>query len=395
MTIDVRAATEAYLHLVPRARELAAIAYTREGHWLLLCSKLLAVAIAALLLRIDVPKMLPVGLASPARTLRAWFSISFAVLLCYFALELPWFAFTDWHRERSYGFSHQPLAAWTTEYTVQSVITAIFGAALLAGFYAAVRRTGSRWWLWGTALAAVGLVLALVVQPVALAPLLHRYTPAPAGEMRKAIQELVEDGGVNNDRVLVYDGSRQTSRYTASVTGLGSSATVLLSDSMFAHGADVGAVRAVVAHELGHERHAHPLLLALFLTIVVGAGLLVAQRSFGMAARLLGKPGMTLADPAGLPILLCIFAIYTLVTTPLVNTAERLVEADADRYGLELAHEPDGMARAVLATSDYRASRPTRLEELLFYDHPSNARRIETAMKWKADHAVSAAPASR
>lgn len=395
MNIDVRAATEAYLHLVPRARELAAIAYTREGHWLLLCSKLLAVAIAALLLRIDVPKMLPVGLALPARTLRASFSISFAVLLCYFALELPWFAFTDWHRERSYGFSHQPLAAWTTEYTVQSVITAIFGAALLAGFYAAVRRTGSRWWLWGTALAAVGLVLALVVQPVALAPLLHRYTPAPAGEMRKAIQELVEDGGVNNDRVLVYDGSRQTSRYTASVTGLGSSATVLLSDSMFAHGADVGAVRAVVAHELGHERHAHPLLLALFLTIVVGAGLLVAQRSFGMAARLLGKPGMTLADPAGLPILLGIFAIYTLVTTPLVNTAERLVEADADRYGLELAHEPDGMARAVLATSDYRASRPTRLEELLFYDHPSNARRIETAMKSKADHAVSAAPASR
>lgn len=395
MAIDVRTATEAYLHLVPPARELAAAAYTRQGHWLLLCSKLLAFAIAALLVRIDVPARLPVGFASPSRPVRASFGISFAILLLYFALELPWFAVSDWRRERSYGFSQQPLAAWTTEYAVQSLVTALLGAALLAGFYAAVRRTGSRWWLWGTALAAVGLVLALVVQPVALAPMLHRYAPAPAGEMREAIQELVEDGGVNDDRVLVYDGSRQNSRYTASVTGLGSSATVLLSDSMFAHGADVGAVRAVVAHELGHERHAHPLLLASFLTIVVGAGLLVAQRSFGLAARLLGRPGMNLADPSGLPILLGIFAIYTLVTTPLVNTAERLVEADADRYGLELAHEPDGMARAVLATSDYRASRPTRLEEFLFYDHPSNARRIETAMKWKADHAGPAASTSR
>ncbi len=395
MVIDVRSATEAYLHLLPPARELAATAYTRDGHWLLLCSKLVALAVAALLARGDLAARLPASLASRARPNRSAFAISFAVLLSYFALELPWFAVADWHRERSYDFSHQPLAGWAVEYAVQSFVTAVVGAALLAGFYAAARRTGPRWWVWGTALAAVGLVLALVVQPVVLAPFLHRYAPAPAGEMRTAVQRLVASGGVTGDRVLVYDGSRQSSRYTASVTGLGSSATVLLSDAMFAQGADVGAVRAVVAHELGHERHAHTLLLAVFLTFVIGLGLLVAQRFFQPSARLLGRPGLILADPAGLPILLGIFAVYTLVTTPLVNTAERMVEADADRYGLELAREPDGMARAVLATADYRASRPTRLEEFLFYDHPSNARRIEAAMQWKADHAASAAPASR
>lgn len=392
MAMNVRLATEAYLHLVPPARELAASAYTRDGHWLLVCSKLVALAAAAFVARINVPAMLPAGLASPAKPHRAAFAVSFAVLLTYFAVELPWFALADWHFERSYGFSQQPLAGWATEYAVQSLVTAVVGAALLAGFYAAARRAGPRWWLWGTALAAVGLVLALVVQPIAFAPLLHRFSPAPAGDIRTAIQGLIESGGVNGDRVLVYDGSHQSSRYTASVTGLGSSATVLLSDSMFAQGADVGAVKAVVAHELGHERHAHPLLLALFLTVMVAAGLLVAQRSFAPSARLLGRPQLTLADPASLPLLLGIFALYTLVTTPLVNTAERMVEADADRYGLELACEPDGMARAVLATADYRASRPSRLEEFLFYDHPSNARRIESAMKWKSDHAGSAAP---
>lgn len=385
--MDVRSATEAYLHLVPPARELTAVAYTREGHWLLLFSKLVAFAIAALLVRIDLAERLPVRIASPSRPNRAAFRVSLVVILAYLALEMPWYSIAEWHRERSYGFSHQPLVSWIVEYSLQSFVTAMVGAALLVLFYAAARRTGRRWWIWGTAVAAVGLVLALVVQPILLAPLLHRYAPAPAGEMRLEIQKLLASGGATGARVLVYDGSRESSRYTASVTGLGQSATVILSDTMFAKGTDTAAVKAVVAHELGHERHAHSIMLALFLTIVIGAGLFATQRLFGPAARFMGKPDLTVADPAGLPVLLGIFAIYTLVTTPLVNTAERIVEADADRYGLALAQEPDGMARAVVATADYRASRPTRLEEILFYDHPSNARRIETAMQWKSEHA--------
>ena len=385
--MDVRSATEAYLHLVSPARELTAVAYTREGHWLLLCSKLVAFAVAALLMRVDVAAKLPSGVASPARPNRAAFCVGLVVILAYLILEMPWYAFADWHRERSYGFSHQPIASWIIEYSLQSVVTAIVGAALLVLFYAAARHTGRRWWIWGTAVAAVGLVLALVVQPIVLAPVLHRYAPAPAGEMRLEIQKLLASGGAKGDRVLVYDGSRDSSRYTASVTGLGRSATVVLSDAMFAKGTDAEAVKAVVAHELGHERHAHSILLAMFLAVVVGAGLLAIQRLFGPAARLMGKRHLAIADPAGLPILFGIFAIYTLVTTPLVNTAERMVEADADRYGLALAREPDGMARAVVASADYRASRPTELEEILFYDHPSNARRIETAMRWKSDHA--------
>jgi STE24 endopeptidase len=385
--MDVRSATEAYLHLVPPARELTAVAYTREGHWLLLCSKLVALAVAALLMRVDLAARLPASVASSARPNRAAFCTGLVVILAYLALEMPWYVIADWHRERSFGFSHQPVASWIVEYSLQSLVTAIVGAALLVLFYAAARRAGRRWWIWGTAVAAVGLLLALVVQPIVLAPLLHRYAPAPAGGMRTEIQKLLASGGVKGDRVVVYDGSRESSRYTASVTGLGRSATVLLSDTMFAKGTDTAAVRAVVAHELGHERHAHSILLATFLTVVVGAGLLAIQRLFGPAARVMGKRDLTVADPAGLPVLLGIFAIYTLVTTPLVNTAERMVEADADRYGLALAQEPDGMARAVVASADYRASRPTRLEEILFYDHPSSARRIETAMSWKSDHA--------
>jgi STE24 endopeptidase len=44
------------------------------------------------------------------------------------------------------------------------------------------------------------------------------------------------------------------------------------------------------------------------------------------------------------------------------------------------------MAKALIRTVDFRASSPGVVEETLFYDHPSIARRIRRAMKWKRNH---------
>ena len=55
-------------------------------------------------------------------------------------------------------------------------------------------------------------------------------------------------------------------------------------------------------------------------------------------------------------------------------------------------HEPDGFARALVKTIEYRAATPSALEERLFYDHPSVGGRIRTAMDWKARQAGPNAP---
>jgi STE24 endopeptidase len=53
---------------------------------------------------------------------------------------------------------------------------------------------------------------------------------------------------------------------------------------------------------------------------------------------------------------------------------------------MELAGEPDGMARALIKTAEYRAPSPSDLEETLFYTHPSVEKRIRRAMEWKYTH---------
>ena len=68
------------------------------------------------------------------------------------------------------------------------------------------------------------------------------------------------------------------------------------------------------------------------------------------------------------------------------NSVTRIGESDADTFSLERVNEPDGLAKALVKTIDYRAATPSALEETLFYSHPSVGSRVRKAMEWKARH---------
>ncbi len=46
---------------------------------------------------------------------------------------------------------------------------------------------------------------------------------------------------------------------------------------------------------------------------------------------------------------------------------------------------PDARAGALLKSSEYRYPRPSALQDVLFYSHPSVEQRISAAMVWKAE----------
>jgi hypothetical protein len=70
---------------------------------------------------------------------------------------------------------------------------------------------------------------------------------------------------------------------------------------------------------------------------------------------------------------LSLLAVIGLLGQPLTNSLTHF-------------NEPDGIAKALVKTIEYRAATPSRLEEVLFYDHPAVGRRIRNAMDWKAAH---------
>jgi STE24 endopeptidase len=113
----------------------------------------------------------------------------------------------------------------------------------------------------------------------------------------------------------------------------------------------------------------------------------LVDRLYPTVRRLSGARGVgDISDPAGLPILGALVTVLSLLSTPVQNLVSREMESAADRFSLERVNEPDGLSRALVKTIEYRAATPSKLEEAIFYSHPSVGSRIRRAMEWKARH---------
>ena len=391
---DPAAATAAYLATLPPAAHAKAAAYTHGGHWLLLWGFLVAVLVSWLIVRSGVLPGLRRRLERRrARPLLASLVVGIVYLLIDGVLSLPWSAYSGWWRQKQYSLTSQAFTGWLGESAISLAISAVVLGLFFVALYALIRKALRTWWLWSGGLTAVFITVIMVLAPIYIEPIFNHYTPAPPGPVRDTVAAMARANGVPADKIFVYNGSKQSNAYTANVSGLFGSARVAMSDTMFKHGADLAEVRGVVGHEMGHYAHHHALWIAGVMSLLAVVAFFLVDRLFNPVAALLGAESVRgLADPAGLPVLSVILAVLSLLGTPLTNSLIRIAESDADRYSLEHVGEPDGLAKALVKTIEYRAATPGVVEEALFYDHPAVGRRIRGAMDWKAARLSAAKP---
>jgi len=383
---DPEVATATYLATLSPEAHARATAYTQGGHWLILWTAVIGLAAYWLILRSGMLVRLRERLeARGLGPVRISLAVLATALFAETLLNLPWVIWSDWARERAYGLSSQPLAGFLRDYALYTVIILVSSTLLGACIYALIRRAPRFWWAWSGGLVSLFFVLSMVVSPVFIDPLFNRYEPAPSGPVRDAVVALAKANGVPSDRIFIYDGSRQSNRYTANVSGLFGGARIAMSDVMFKKDADIAEVRAVVGHEMGHYVLGHVWRNLIFFSALAFVCFFLIDRLFPTAVRLLSGQGVKgLSDPAGYPVLGALIVVLGVVGNPLAASFSRWAEVESDRFSLERAREPDGLARALVKTIEYRAATPGRLEETLFYTHPSVGSRVRMAMEWKA-----------
>lgn len=370
------------------ADELAnAVAYTQGNQWILVANLAVTLFACALIARSSLLSRIVDGLnATKARPNLSALSAAFIFLLALAVIASPFTAFVDWHCERAFGLSEQPFTDWAVQWALLSVLTAMIGALIVASIYWLVRRAGKHWWAWASGLTAAALFVVTFLAPVVLQPLLNTYTPASKGEVLTVVNELADAADIEAASIHLYDGSRQTERFTANVSGLLGTARIALSDTMFQQGADLAEIRAVVAHEIGHFVKHHVLVTLVFYSALAGVAFFLTDRIYrSIPWERAGLSAAKIEHPGSLPIIYALFAVVMAVATPFTSTYSRLLESAADHYALELSNEPDGLARALMRTANYRAPSPHWLEEVIFYSHPSIERRIGRAMEWKLE----------
>jgi STE24 endopeptidase len=391
VTLDPRSAAVAYVDSLGPEVLARAAAYTAGNHWLLLWGLVVTAAWVWLVVRWGVLERLSQRLASRGPNLRA-FIVATACLLLASVLTLPWDLYAEWWRERSYGRTSQPLGDYLMQSAIAVVIFSVLAGLFFVGVYALIRRAERRWWLWSGGLTAAALAAFLLVAPVFIQPIFNDYRPVPEGEVRDALVAMAREGGVPAGRIFVYDGSRQSNNFTANVSGIGGSARIAISDVAF-KGASLDEVKAVTAHEMAHYVLHHVWRQVLVLSVLAIVLFFLADRLYPRFARVFGSRA-PLHDPAGLPVLLFMVSAFGLLAQPVTNGLTRIGEIEADHYSFETVNLPDALASALVKTAEYRDPRPHRLQEWLFYTHPSVERRVRLAMEWKATHGSGDSPGS-
>ena len=383
MTIDPVAEAARLVDGLGADRLAKAASYTRGNEVLAVVGTLVTLALLWLIVRSRVLDRLAKRLAG----WRSWVRI-IAVCLAFLILDtlisLPWTIWTDWARERSYGMTRQPLGDYLGQMALSSAISAVLGALFLLGVYALIRRTGRGWWIWGGLFAGAATATMLLAGPTLIEPLFNQYQPVPQGPVRVALEQIADDVGIPHGRIFYYDGSRQSDRFTANVSGIGPSARIAISDVAL-KSASLAEVRAVTGHEAGHYKLGHVWRQLVVLIPLAALVLFLIDRLYPTAAALLGSRA-ALGDPVGLPVIVAVASVLSLLTTPLINTLTRVGESEADAYSLRHVNEPDALASALIKTAEYRYPRPHPLEEAWFYSHPSVEQRVLRAMAWKAQH---------
>ena len=385
---DPAAATAQWLATLSPQETARAIAYTHGSHWLILWSFLVSALVAWIIVRTG---LLVAVRSRIERRRRRPILTSFAVALVYsamsWALTLPWAIYQGWWREKQYGLTSQALGGWLGEAVIGAAISVVATSLLLVAIYALIRRARRFWWAWAAGVTAAFIVIGLVLAPLVIEPIFNTYTPAPNGPVRDAVVTLAKQTGTPSDKIFIYNGSKQSDRYTANVSGLFGTARVAMSDTMFKQGADLAEVRGVVGHEMGHYVRAHILWTVGILVLLSVLAFWLTDRLYPVAHRVLRADRVgDISDPAGLPVLALVLAFLGVLGTPVFATMTRTMEEDADHFSLVHANEPDGLSKALIKTAEYRAPSPSAIEEFLFYDHPSVENRIRRAMEWKATH---------
>jgi Zn-dependent protease with chaperone function len=252
---------------------------------------------------------------------------------------------------------------------IQAVIVGIGGALLVFG----IRRFGRRWWIPATVLVIAFGVISTYATPIVIDPLFNRFDRL-GGPLRAEVLQLADKADVKVGQVYEMDASRRTTAANAYVNGIGSTKRVVIYDTLLKD-FPPRAVRGVVAHELGHVHYHDVPHGLLYLVIVAPFGMLAVAR---LAERM---------DRGGSPVPAVALSIALIVPamTMISNQLSRGVEARADRFSMQLTHDPDGLIefQRKITQQNVGDPDPPGWVSFLLGTHPTAVQRIGQALAFK------------
>jgi len=385
---NAETATNAYLAQIPADARARSDAYFEGGYWMILWDFLYGAIVLLLLLNLGWSAAMRnlaerITQFKPIQTLVYW--VQYLVVTS--ILGFPLLVYEDYFREHKYGLATQTFGPWMGDQLKNLAVNLVLDGILAMLLFGIVRKLQKTWWIWAAIVTEVFVILVVLIAPVYIIPIFNKVTVLDDPKVTQPILSLARANGIPAHDVFEVDASRQSTRMSANVSGLGSTMRITLNDNLLRRGSPEE-IQSVMGHEMGHYVLHHIYKDMLFLGVVIVIFFALLNWSLNWSLKRWGEKWNIrgIGDTAVLPLVVLWVLIFGFVVTPILNTHTRTEEGEADMYGLNASRQPDGFAQAAIHLGEYRKMNPGPLEEWIFFDHPSGRKRIYAAMRWKAEN---------
>lgn len=299
------------------------------------------------------------------------------LLMADFILDVPFDFIRTFILETRFGFNTTSPRLWWTDRIKSAGIWIILAALLALGSLSLIQASPNLWWLWVWLFTVLAMVFVLILSPLLIEPLFHRFEAIDHPELEQGIRALCRQAGVRAGRIFKVDASRRTLHANAYFSGVGRQKRIVLFDTLLRQ-LNPGEILAVLAHEIGHWRHRHlpKRLLGTAFSSLVAIYLAFVLLKKGEVANLVGMEQASLA--AQVLILSLLATIIGFPFAPLRNWLSRRHEWQADRFAAELTGEPRLLGEALIKLAENNLANlyPHPWYVWFFYSHPPLIERI-------------------
>jgi STE24 endopeptidase len=293
-------------------------------------------------------------------------------------IEFPLSVYSGYVIEHRFALSRQTFRAWLSDYFKSLALGAFLGVAGAELIYFFLRSYPDQWWIYGgLTFAGVAIVFANLA-PVLLLPLFFKFRPVQNEELQQRVARLARQTKTPVCGIYEWSLGEKTRKANAAVVGWGNTRRIIVSDTLLEN-CSGEELEVIMAHELCHHVKHH-----IWLTIAAQSALTFIL--FYAVFRVL--PGMTArfgligpADVAGMPIIMLVFSILSLLALPAWNFFSRHLETVADLYALDVTGDSLAFVSSMekLADLSLADKSPNPVIEFIFYSHPSAEKRIKLA----------------
>lgn len=288
---------------------------------------------------------------------------------------------------RSWDMSNQSLLEWLRDRYVSWGVDLVWEMIMGVGLYSLLILFPRFWWLLAAlGASALGVAYAFFA-PILIYPLFNDFTPLAEtkwSQQEPRVRALIDKAGVPVKEILVMNASRQSNHTNAYFAGFGSTRRIVLYDTLLDKHTEAE-IESVLAHELGHWQHDHIVKGIVLGTLGAIVGFLVLH---GFLLYAINRPPWNLrsiADPAGLPLIILLSYLGSWAVMPVGNAVSRYFEVQADQASLDLAGQPEAFiaSEQKMAKDNKSNVAPTPWNAWLFSTHPTTVERIRMAQEWQ------------